>query len=66
MQNDIRKNGKRKYRVKIMGAAASESGIGPDKLLLFNFLHERGTNIGVRKSNDNGVFEYQVIYMNAE
>jgi hypothetical protein len=49
-----------------MGAAASESGIGPDKLLLFNFLHERGTNIGVRKSNDNGVFEYQVIYMNAE
>ena len=53
MQNDrMRKNGKRKYRVQIMGAVASESGIGPDKLLLFNFLHERCAKIEERKSND--------------
>jgi len=57
MQNDRRKNGKRKYRVQIMGAVASESGIGPDKLLLFNFLHERCAKIEERKSNDSDIVE---------
>ena len=51
----MRKNGKRKYRVQIMGAVASESGIGPDKLLLFNFLHERCAKIEERKSNDSDI-----------
>ena len=40
--NDKKKVVNRKYRLKIMGASVpSDSGIGPDKLLLFNFLEER-------------------------
>ena len=31
--------------MKIMRAVANESGTGPDKLLLFNFLEERGNQI---------------------
>lgn len=38
----INKIFKRNYRLKIMRASvASDSGIGPDKLLLFNLLEER-------------------------
>jgi hypothetical protein len=44
----------RKYRLKSMGASvASDSGIGPDRLLLFNFLEERDKRQIKKRSRDS-------------